>query len=72
MSDRYDPLSNPNPNWMKEASSAGKGDKVRPMDMDKYRANYDAIFSKKKDEDKDEDTKKKKKHVVKRQKGKKQ
>ena len=65
--DRYDPLNNPNPQWMKEAKSAGKGDKMRPMDMDKYRSNYDAIFGKK-EEDKD---KKKKKNVVKRQKGKK-
>ena len=65
--DKYDPLYNPNPQWMKEAKSAGKGDKMRPMDMDKYRSNYDAIFGKK-EEDKD---KKKKKNVVKRQKGKK-
>ncbi len=68
--DKYDPLSNPNPQWMKEANSAGKGDKMRPMNMDKYRDNYDAIFGKK-DEEEGKD-KKKKKNVVKRQKGKKQ
>jgi hypothetical protein len=28
--------------------SAGKGDKPRPVDGEKYRANYDAIFRKRK------------------------
>lgn len=28
--------------------SAGKGDKPRPVDGDRYRANYDAIFRKRK------------------------
>tara|TARA_B100001059_G_C17716701_1_gene518392 strand:+ start:653 stop:880 length:228 start_codon:yes stop_codon:yes gene_type:complete len=74
MSEKYDPLYNPNPKWMKEAKSAGKGDRMRPVNMDKYRDNYDAIFAKKNEEKKDEgkeDDSKKKKHVVKRQKGKK-
>jgi len=50
--DKYDPLTNPNPSWMKEAESAGKGDKARKVDSDKYRSNYDKIFKKKKDEEK--------------------
>ena len=29
--------------------SAGKGDKPRPVDGDKFRSNYDAIFRKGKD-----------------------
>lgn len=33
--------------------SAGKGDKPRPVNMDKYRENYDAIFGKKGKEDND-------------------
>jgi len=28
--------------------SAGKGDKYRPVDMNKYRENYEKIFGKKK------------------------
>jgi hypothetical protein len=32
--------------------SAGKGDKPRPVDGDKYRENYDRIFEKKKEQSK--------------------
>jgi hypothetical protein len=38
--------------------SAGKGDKPRPVDGDKYRENYDRIFSKKEKEKVDEKRKK--------------
>jgi hypothetical protein len=37
--------------------SAGKGDKPRPVDGDKYRENYDRIFGKKKDQPKKENKK---------------
>jgi|TARA_B110000503_G_C6965863_1_gene337110 hypothetical protein len=33
---------------MGERNSAGKGDKYRSVDMNKYRENYDKIFVKKK------------------------
>tara|TARA_R110000823_G_scaffold64930_1_gene152493 strand:+ start:160 stop:432 length:273 start_codon:yes stop_codon:yes gene_type:complete len=33
---------------MGERNSAGKGDKYRSVDMNKYRENYDKIFAKKK------------------------
>jgi len=46
--DRYDPLINPTPTWHKENKAAGKGDKRRPSNEDKYRSNYDRIFDKKK------------------------
>jgi hypothetical protein len=38
--------------------SAGKGDKPRPVKGDKYRDNYDRIFSKKEKEKVDEKRKK--------------
>jgi uncharacterized protein VirK/YbjX len=34
--------------------SAGKGDKYRKVDLEKYRENYDKIFSKKKGKKKNE------------------
>jgi hypothetical protein len=33
---------------MGDAHPAGKGDKYRPLDMNKYRENYEKIFGKKK------------------------
>lgn len=37
-------------------SAAGKGDRPRPVDMDKYRENYDKIFRKDVDHDETETT----------------
>jgi len=39
------------------ASGAGKGDAYRPVDMKKYRENYDKIFGKKKKKGKPSDSK---------------
>lgn len=36
--------------------SAGKGDRPRPMDMDRYRENYDKIFRKNTDHDETDTT----------------
>ena len=41
--------------------SAGKGDKYRPVDMNKYRENYEKIFGKKKKKKKKSNSKKEKK-----------